>query len=133
MQNSEPRFRYYLAVILFATAVYIGCMISPPSLMDDVDAVEAQIARTMLSSGDWVTARLDGVKYLEKSPLSWWLTATGYKLFGVHDWSSRIPFALTAIGLALLTAAFGKWAFGKRAGFCAGLGVPSCGGIWCLT
>jgi 4-amino-4-deoxy-L-arabinose transferase-like glycosyltransferase len=37
--------------------------------MNDSDAVEAQIARTMFSSGDWVTARLDGVKYLEKSPL----------------------------------------------------------------
>jgi len=36
--------------------------------MDDVDAVQAQIAKTMLMSGDWVTARLDGVLYLEKSP-----------------------------------------------------------------
>ena len=61
MPTSESRVRYYLAVILFASAVYIGCMISPPSLMDDVDAVQAQIARNMLTSGDWVTARLDGV------------------------------------------------------------------------
>jgi 4-amino-4-deoxy-L-arabinose transferase-like glycosyltransferase len=124
----------YLAVILLvAGVIFITGAVSPPYLMDDTDAVEAQIARTMLSSGDWVTARLDGVKYLEKSPLSWWLTATGYKLFGVHDWSSRIPFALTAIGLALLTAAFGKWAFGKRAGFCAGLVMASCVGIWLFT
>ena len=36
--------------------------------MDDVDAVQAQIARNMLESGDWVTARLDGVAYLEKPP-----------------------------------------------------------------
>jgi len=43
MPTSEPRLRYYLAVLLFASAVYIGCMISPPSLMDDVDAVQAQI------------------------------------------------------------------------------------------
>ncbi len=34
--------------------------------MDDVDAVQGQIARNMLDSGDWVTARLDGVLYLEK-------------------------------------------------------------------
>ena len=44
-------------VLLFAAAVYLGCVVSPPSLMDDVDAVQAQIARNMLSSGDWVTAR----------------------------------------------------------------------------
>jgi 4-amino-4-deoxy-L-arabinose transferase-like glycosyltransferase len=121
--------------VVFAVAgvIYFTGILSPPYLMDDTDAVEAQIARTMFSSGDWVTARLDGVKYLEKSPLSWWLTATGYKLFGVHDWSSRIPFALAAIGLALLTAAFGKWAFGRRAGFCAGLVMASCVGIWLFT
>ena len=50
-------------------------MVSPPSLMDDVDAVQAQIARNMLTSGDWVTARLDGIAYLEKAPLIYWLIA----------------------------------------------------------
>jgi 4-amino-4-deoxy-L-arabinose transferase-like glycosyltransferase len=49
-----------------AAAVYAGCMISPPSLMDDVDAVQAQIARNMLTSGDWVTARLDGIPISKK-------------------------------------------------------------------
>ena len=43
--------------------------------MDDVDAVQAQIARNMVSSGDWVTARLDGVAYLEKAPLIYWAIA----------------------------------------------------------
>ena len=50
----------YVTVLLVATAIYLGCIVSPPSLMDDVDAVQAQIARNMLTSGDWVTARLDG-------------------------------------------------------------------------
>ena len=65
----------YLAVLLFAGTIYLGCIVSPPSLMDDVDAVQAQIARNMLTSGDWVTARLDGVPYLEKAPLVYWLIA----------------------------------------------------------
>ena len=89
--------------------------------MDDVDSVQAQIARTMLSSGDWVTARLDGVIYLEKAPLVYWAMALSYRIFGVHDWAARIPIALSAIGLCWLTAAFGVWAFGRRAGFYAGL------------
>ena len=116
------KLRYlYLAVLLFAAAIYLGCIVSPPSLMDDVDAVQAQIARNMLTSGDWVTARLDGVAYLEKSPLIYWLIAVSYKIFGAFDWAARIPVALSAMALAWLTAAFGTWAFGRRAGFYAGL------------
>ena len=101
--------------------------------MDDVDAVQAQIARTMLTSGDWVTARLDGVPYLEKSPLIYWTIAASYKVFGVHDWAARIPMALSAMGLAWLTAAFGIWAFGRRAGFYAGLIVATCIGLFLFT
>jgi 4-amino-4-deoxy-L-arabinose transferase-like glycosyltransferase len=123
----------FLVVVLFAAAVYLGCIFSPPSLMDDVDAVQAQIARNMLSSGDWVTARLDGVAYLEKPPLIYWMIAASYKVFGVHDWAARIPVALSAIGLCWLTAAFGAWAFGRRAGFYTGLCMATCIGLWLFT
>lgn len=123
----------YLTVILFAAAVYLACVISPPSLQDDVDAVQAQIARNMITSGDWITPRLDGVAYLEKPPLIYWLIAISYKVFGVHDWAARIPMALSAIALAWLTAAFGIWAFGKRAGFYAGLCMATCVGLWLFT
>jgi len=123
----------YGAVILVAAAVYLACIVSPPSLQDDVDAVQAQIARNMLTSGDWVTARLDGVVYLEKPPLLYWLIAISYKVFGVHDWAARIPIALSAIALCWLTAAFGVWAFGKRAGFYAGLCMATCVGLWLFT
>jgi 4-amino-4-deoxy-L-arabinose transferase-like glycosyltransferase len=116
-----------------AAAVYLGCIISPPSLMDDVDAVQAQIARNMLTSGDWVTARLDGVVYLEKAPLIYWAMAAGYAILGVHDWVARIPIALSAISLCWLTAAFGAWAFGKRAGFYAGLCMATCIGLFLFT
>ena len=120
-------------VFIFAAAIYLGCVLSPPSLMDDVDAVQAQIARTMLASGDWVTARLDGVLYLEKAPLIYWLMAIFYKLFGVSDWVARLPVALASIGLALLSAFFGMWAFGKRAGFYAGLCMSTCIGLFLFT
>src|ERR1700683_193642 len=123
----------YLAVLLFAGAIYLGCIISPPSLMDDVDAVNGQIARNMLTSGDWVTARLDGVIDLEKPHLFYWLIAGSYKIFGVHDWSARIPVAMFAIGLALLSCAFGIWAFGRKAGFYAGLCMATCVGIFLFT
>ncbi|MGA8011673.1 MAG: glycosyltransferase family 39 protein, partial [Candidatus Acidiferrales bacterium] len=123
----------YLAVLLFAGAVYLGCIVSPPSLMDDVDAVQAQIARNMLVSGDWVTARLDGLTYLEKPPLMYWTIAASYKLFGVHDWAARLPIALATVALCLLTAAFGTWAFGGRAGFYAGLCMSTSIGLFLFT
>jgi 4-amino-4-deoxy-L-arabinose transferase-like glycosyltransferase len=130
----EKRWGVSLTVVLLvAAAIYLTCIISPPSLMDDVDAVEAQIPRTMLTSGDWVTARIDGVLYLEKSPLIYWVIASTYEIFGVHDWAARIPIALSAIGLAWLTAAFGKWAFGKPAGLYAGLVMATCVGLWLFT
>jgi 4-amino-4-deoxy-L-arabinose transferase-like glycosyltransferase len=120
-------------VLLFAATIYLGCAVSPPSLMDDVDAVQAQISKTMLLSGDWVTARLDGVLYLEKAPLIYWLIAISYKVFGVADWAARLPVALSSIALGLLTAAFGMWAFGRRAGFYAGLCMSTCIGLFLFT
>src|SRR5579863_5706796 len=128
------RWKYLLIVVLMAAAaIYLPSILSPPSLADDSDAVEAQIARNMMTSGDWVTARLDGVPFLEKSPLVWWLIDVSYKFLGFHDWAARIPIALTAIGLAWLTAAFGKWAFGRQPGFYAGLVMATCIGLWLFT
>ncbi len=123
----------YLIVLLFAAAVYLGCILSPPSLMDDVDAVQAQISRTMLTSGDWVTARLDGVPYLEKPPLFYWMIAISQRVFGAEDWASRIPAALAVIALCLVTAGFANWAFGRREGLLAGLCMSTCVGLFLFT
>ncbi len=131
--NARKQRYLYLAIVLIAAAIYLGCILSPPSLMDDVDAVQAQIARNMLTSGDWVTARIDGILYLEKSPLIYWLIAGAFKLFGAFDWAARIPVALSCVLLAWLTAAFGTWAFGRRAGFYAGLCMSTGIGLFLFT
>ena len=101
--------------------------------MDDVDAVQAQISRNMLESGDWVTARLNGVAYLEKSPLGYWLTATSYRIFGVVDWAARVPMVLAVISLCLVTNRFGAWAFGRESGFYSGLVLSTCVGLFLFT
>ncbi|MFY9726026.1 MAG: glycosyltransferase family 39 protein [Bryobacteraceae bacterium] len=123
----------YLIVVLAAAAIYCGTIISPPSLMDDVDAVQAQIARNMLRSGDWVTARVDGIPYLEKAPLIYWLIGGCFKLFGAYDWVARIPVVLSAVLLCWLTAAFGGWAFGRRAGTLAGVVIATSVGLFLFT
>ncbi|MFN0104959.1 MAG: ArnT family glycosyltransferase [Bryobacteraceae bacterium] len=125
--------RYQLVVLLVAAAIYFGCIVSPPGLMDDVDAVQAQIARNMLESGDWVTARLNGVAYLEKSPLIYWSMAVSFAIFGVHDWAARIPLASCVVLLCWLTARFARWAFSEAAGLYAGLMLATCIGLWLFT
>jgi len=127
------RVQLHLGILFLAAVIFLGCIVSPPSLMDDVDAVQAQIARTMLSSGDWVTAHLDGIPYLEKAPLVYWTIAATFKIFGVYDWAARIPIALSAIALCWLTTAMGVWAFGNRAGFYSGLCMTTCIGLFLFT
>jgi 4-amino-4-deoxy-L-arabinose transferase-like glycosyltransferase len=122
-----------LAVLAVASAVFLGCILSPPALTDDVDAVQAQIARNMLDSGDWVTARLDGIAYLEKSPLKYWLIALSYKAFGVHDWAARLPVAISAVVLCWLAFCIGAWAFSVRAGLYGGLILATCVGLFLFT
>ena len=124
---------YGLAVVLIAAAIFLGCIVSPPALMDDVDAVQAQIAANILTTGDWVTPQLDHVKYFEKPPLKYWLIAVCFKIFGVRDWVARIPTALAALLLCWLTWRMGRWAFGPLAGFHAGIALATCVGLFLFT
>lgn len=101
--------------------------------MDDVDAVQATIARNMLVSGDWVTARLDGVAYLEKSPLIYWMMAASYSVLGIRDWAARLPLALASILLCWTTYRFARWAFDEESGLYAGLALATCTGLFLFT
>jgi 4-amino-4-deoxy-L-arabinose transferase-like glycosyltransferase len=120
-------------VVLFAAAVFIGCAISPPGLMDDVDAVQAQIARNMLDSGDFVTARLNGVAYLEKSPLKYWMIVASMAVFGPQDWAARLPLAISAVLLCWVVSRFAAWAFDEETGLYAGLILSTCVGLFLFT
>jgi 4-amino-4-deoxy-L-arabinose transferase-like glycosyltransferase len=125
--------RVYLIVALFASAVYFGCAVSPPSLMDDVDAAVVRISENMVTSGDWVTPRADGIAFLEKPAMFYWPIAVSFKIFGIHDWAARIPFALAAVALACLTCGFGMWAIGRAAGLYAGLCMATGIGLFLFT
>ncbi len=120
-------------VLLFAAAVFLAGVISPPYLMDDVDAVQAQIARTMLTGGDFITAHLDGVAYMEKAPLKYWLIALFFRIFGVHDWAARLVIGLAAFALVWLTARMAAWAMGALAGLYTGLTLATCIGLFLFT
>ena len=129
----RPRLTRLALVLGLAALIYAPALFSPPHLLDDVDAVQAQIARNMLISGDWVTARLDGVPYLEKAPLKYWMIACSYALFGVHDWAARLPVALSVLMLAALVYLMGCWAFSEAAGFFAALALGTAVGTFLFT
>ena len=81
----------------------------------------AEISREMVASGDWLTPRLNGLKYFEKPPLQYWATAAAFEAFGQSEWSARLWTALTGF-LGVLSAAFAAARlFGAAAGRAAGL------------
>lgn len=81
----------------------------------------AEVPREMVVSGDWVTPRLNGLKYFEKPPLQYWATAVAYEAFGQHPWTSRLWDALTGFAGILLTWFAGARLFGREAGRYAAL------------
>lgn len=129
----RDRLPYAAMVVAVAALVFLGNIVSPPSLLDDVDAVQGQIARNMLDSGDWVTARLNGIAYMEKAPLKYWMMAGAFQLFGVRDWVSRLPVSGSAVICCWLVFLFGRWAFSARAGAYAGLALATCTGLFLFT
>jgi len=81
----------------------------------------AEIPREMVVSGDWVTPRLNGLKYFEKPPLQYWTTAVAYELFGEYHWTSRLWDALTGFAGIFLVWFAGMRLFGREAGRYAAL------------
>ena len=120
-------------VVAVSCLVFVINIVSPPHLMDDVDAVQAQIARNMVVSGDWITARLDGIAYLEKSPLIYWTMAASFRILGIHDWAARLPLALAATVLCWVTYRFARWGFDEDAGFYAGVVLATSTGLFLFT
>jgi 4-amino-4-deoxy-L-arabinose transferase-like glycosyltransferase len=122
---------YWTLAVVFA-AVYFGSLFSP-ALLDDADSTHAEAAREMFVSGDYVTLHVNGVRYLEKPPLPYWLVATCYHLFGVNEFATRLPMALSILLLGLLAVVWARRASGERAGIYAGLFVYTAAGVFLFT
>lgn len=122
--SSAWRHWTFIALIVLVWAViYIGSLFQPP-LMDDADTVHAEAAREMVETGDWITLKINGgFRYLEKAPLMYWCVAASYKVFGVHDWSARLPIALGMLALLLVIYRMGRRFYGDEGGLYAALAL----------
>src|SRR5262252_6019387 len=105
----------FLLILLLWTAIYLAGIFTP-ALLDDVDTIHAEAAREMVLRHDWVTLYTDGVRYLEKAPLMYWGVAVSYKIFGISEWSTRLPLMLGVLALLLATYYLGAMAYGERGG-----------------
>jgi 4-amino-4-deoxy-L-arabinose transferase-like glycosyltransferase len=83
------------------------------------------MAREMLASGDWITTRLNGIKYFEKPPLQTWMNALSFAAFGLGEWQARLWTGLCGLLGVALTGYAGARVFGARAGLYAALVLGS--------
>src|SRR2546421_286375 len=113
-------------------AIYLAGMFTP-ALLDDADSVHAEAAREMALRHDWVTLHVNGIRYLEKAPLMYWGVAGSYSLFGVSDWSTRLPLMLGVLGLLFATYALGSQSYGDRGGFYSALVLGTALGPYLFT
>jgi len=90
----------------------------------------AEIPREMLATGDWITPRLNDLKYFEKPPLQYWATAAIYTLFGEDEWTARLWSALTGLIGALVVAGTATRLYSVRVGWLAGLVLASSWGYF---
>lgn len=116
-----------LWVIIFFSALFA------PSLLDDADATHANAARYMVQTGDLVTLHVNGIRYLEKAPLPYWLVAASFRLFGFNTFAAHLPQAIAVLLLALLGFRWASRAFDDRTAFYTGLGILTAAGVFLFT
>jgi 4-amino-4-deoxy-L-arabinose transferase-like glycosyltransferase len=85
----------------------------------------AEMAREMLASGDWVTTRLNAIKYFEKPPLQTWMNALSFAAFGLGEWQARLWTGLCGLLGVGLSAYAGLKVFGGRVALYTGLVLGS--------
>ena len=131
--KESPSTRAAWALLLAIFAAVIQASLFTPPLVDDVDTSHAQAAQHMAESGDWVTLKVNGLRYLEKPPLPYWLDAALYRVFGENVFATHLPNALALLGCAWLAWVFASRAWSTRAGFYAALGVLTSVGPFLYT
>ena len=130
--NRSSRSKSLLILGFLWGAIYFAGMFTP-ALLDDVDTIHAEAAREMLVRHDWVTMYTNGIRYLEKAPLMYWSLATSYSLFGVSDWSTRLPLMLGVLAVLLATYGLGRYAYGEAGGLWSGVVLATSIGPYIFT
>ncbi len=119
-----PPAALWLLALLLSVVWFV--MLGTRTLVPTDEGRYAEMAREMLASGDWITTRLNGIKYFEKPPLQIWMTALAFKFFGLGEWQARLWTGLCGYAGIILTGVAGMRLFGRRTGLAAALILASC-------
>jgi 4-amino-4-deoxy-L-arabinose transferase-like glycosyltransferase len=88
--QSPSTFATWTLFLAIFAAVQVGSLFSPP-LLDDVDAAHAEAAQHVAESGNWITCQINGIRYIEKPPLPYWVVAISYRVFGQNTFATHLP------------------------------------------
>jgi 4-amino-4-deoxy-L-arabinose transferase-like glycosyltransferase len=119
------RSRFALYVLAAGFAVLSLLVLDVRTLIQPDEGRYAEMAREMLLSGDWITTRLNGIKYFEKPPLHTWMSAIAFAVFGIGEWQARLWNGLCGVLTVFLVGYTGHRVFGGRAGYYAALVLAS--------
>ena len=103
MLASLPRRAWWLLALAFVVAWFAA--LDARRLQHPDEGRYAEIAREMAVTGDWLTPRLNDLKYFEKPPLQYWLGAATFDALGVDEWTARLPTAVAGF-LAVIAVGF---------------------------
>jgi len=128
----EPNATHWwdLGLLVIISIPFIFWGIGSVSFLDPDEGLYGSIAREMAEGGGWVTPHFNGVRYLEKPPLQFWLSALTISLLGPSEWGVRLWSALPAFGTALLVWRMGTWLYGRNSGILAAIVFISSAGIF---
>lgn len=126
MLASLPRRAWWLLVLVAVVAWF--ATLDARRLQHPDEGRYGEIAREMAASGDWITPRLNDLKYFEKPPLQYWLGAATFRVFGVHEWTARLPSAMAGLFAVIAVAFAGGRIAGPEAGAYAALALVGC--VW---
>ena len=95
--NISMRNLFFMLSTIMLARLFLAWLIP---YADTTEARYAEIARLMVQTGDWITPWFDeGVPFWGKPPLSFWLQALSFKLFGISEFAGRFPAWLASLGI----------------------------------
>lgn len=88
-------------------------------LLDPDEGRNAEVAREMASTGDYVVPRLNGLPYLDKPVLFFAAAAASMELLGPTETAARLPSLLFTLATVALVGWFATRLYGREAGIVA--------------